>query len=411
MSFAALMGLGAYIDYELEQNGYKFAETIAQSVMLQTMFSECEGWDHIQLADKVDVVCCILDHGGDPNQAIDSPSLWQCCLQQISGMICIRPWINRGRLDSRRDRRRASSPRTETREKQQFKCLCSQEDFESWSQLILACVRAGAKHIDVQCLTEIGHQPIEEQSCIFHKLCHRLFSEINATSSSQKEPDSDFRLQTRSLLVPEISTGRSTSYGDSTLSDNARAHFGDEYKVYINNYHQHSDKLSLSSGFTSSMDRKRTENLIETSELVVRNNSHSDVMRQFDLDLTTAAAASRAVQMMIQHHYNTSRSTQIIDAEIELANEVLFEESSSYSPQRTQFGLLTCEDNEDDDLQDILGLMPQVRTLRSSTPAQNNGQEHIVSTSLPVNFKKNQRQSSVHDITSGSEHYMKSFRS
>ncbi|KAJ9650951.1 hypothetical protein H2198_009745 [Neophaeococcomyces mojaviensis] len=57
LSFAAFVGLGAYVDSKLEQHGLVLGTgNSAQKVMLQTLFSRSDDWIKIELIDRVDAV-------------------------------------------------------------------------------------------------------------------------------------------------------------------------------------------------------------------------------------------------------------------------------------------------------------------------------------------------------------------
>ena len=240
--FAAFVGLGAYLDSKLQRDSTAFDGALSQNVMLQTMFSESKDWRCIELRDKVDAVCCILEQGADPNKALNGPSFWQCCLQQVAGMVCTKPSESTQSSTSFTGRRRRSSNRNHISTLASAVCCCSVDVCKEWAQLMVACLRAGADRTDVKCLASLSVLPVEGDGCLFLRMCQTLYNTVNGTPIDQTQKAKISCASFQPLQIPDFD--KHTTYGESSISGNARTHFGDNYNITIQNYSPSNDQPS-----------------------------------------------------------------------------------------------------------------------------------------------------------------------
>lgn len=227
ISFAAFVGLSEYVDVKLEKRDFVLGagETI-QQMLFQSLFSTSNDWRKVDLRVRLAVVSCLLERGADPNKISGGLSFWQCCLQQVGALNCQARSLAGGITRRRRSSHRTRIDTSPGKDGPQCKCL--PQDIQIWSQLLVCCLTAGAKHEDIDYLAPFSQDDQRPPVCCFSQLCQTMYKARNENKSTLLYvPDST---NERGLSRPINNQQWSrTHYGTNIIQGSARAHLGDEY--------------------------------------------------------------------------------------------------------------------------------------------------------------------------------------
>ncbi|KAK5949567.1 hypothetical protein OHC33_009374 [Knufia fluminis] len=208
LSLMALAGLWACLDAKLDKQELGFAEESSQRLMLQAFFSRSDQLPDVRFADRVEVVCVLLEHGANPSEAFEGLSFWQCVLQQLAIVGCrLKESDAHGLLTRRRrGQRKVSAGSSPSRERQSGLCCCDAEQLQLWVQLIVACLSAGARFDDIDvlasCMSRVGFKEHCTYVQVRHILCQTKFESTEA-EPAVVEPSTHVRLEStqRTLLA------------------------------------------------------------------------------------------------------------------------------------------------------------------------------------------------------------------
>lgn len=320
LSFTTFTGLSAFVDSKLHSDGLARRKDSAQQLMIQALFSRSDDWTHIELADKADVVCCLLEHGASPNETFEGPSFWQCCLQQLRALNCRRSDVSNKPTSRRiRARRRINS---DSGRSLSNRCTCSPQDLTTWANIVVVCLKSGAKYSDIGYLTPVDTDLEAASLCCFDLLCRKLHQAYVSNDDSLHVPQSEVAPATDSpscTIRPSELEGyfddsgmRSTAkqpddrsvarrasktiatnhagntYGSAVIGGSAQVHLGDHY-VY-NTYHNCQPISSTAQGRTGSIgvDAKQGAD----DNLPASSPDYIEILDNFYLETKTILNAS-----------------------------------------------------------------------------------------------------------------------